>query len=120
MSEEKRRDSSPPESPRAGGSRRDDEPFFELAAFWRVQALWPVTFCAVVGLSALGAGGVSMALTQRNPFAKAALGVAALLTLFGLWDFHSRQGKLGGGALLLAAVWALSIAGGVVLARIGS
>ena len=106
----------------SNGSRdaqREDEKFFELSAFWRVQALWPVTLCGLIGLSALGAGGVSMALTQRNPFARAALAVAALMTAFGLWDFRSRKGKLGGGAVLVALLWALSIAGGVLLARTG-
>jgi hypothetical protein len=92
---------------------------FDLSLFWRESTLWPVTFCAVAGLSALGAGAVSMALTQRNPFAKAALAIAALTTGFGLWDFRSRKGKLGGGALLVAALWALSIAGGLLLARTG-
>jgi hypothetical protein len=78
-----------------------------------------VTFCAVAGLSALGAGAVSMAILQRNPFAKAALAVAALMTAFGAWDMRSRHGKLGGGAVLAAVLWALSIGGGVVLSRVG-
>lgn len=99
--------------------RREEEKFFELSAFWRVQALWPVTICGLIGLSALGAGGVSMALTQRNPFARAALAVAALMTAFGLWDFRSRKGRLGGGAVLVALLWAMSIAGGLLLARTG-
>ena len=101
------------------GSAREEEPFFELATFWRSQALWPVTICGLIGLSALGAGAVSMALTRANPFAQAALAVAALTTAFGLWDFRSRKGKLGGGAVLVALLWALSIAGGVLLARTG-
>jgi hypothetical protein len=109
----------PAQSGDGGGPRGPGERFFDLSLFWRNQALWPVTFCAVVGLSALGAGAVSMALTQHNPFARLALGVAALITLFGLWDFRSRRGKLGGGALIVAVLWALSIAGGVLLARTG-
>jgi hypothetical protein len=100
-------------------SPREDEKFFELSAFWRVQALWPVTVCGLIGLSALGAGAVSMAFTQRNPFARAALAVAALMTAFGLWDFRSRKGKLGGGAVLVLALWVLSIVGGLLLARTG-
>lgn len=60
-----------------------------------------------------------MALTQRNPFARLALGVAALTTGFALWDFRSRKGKLGGGAVLVALLWALSVAGGVLLSRTG-
>ena len=109
----------PAKAPHPTAAEREEEKFFELAAFWRVQALWPVTFCAVVGLGALGAGAVSMALTQRNPFARAALAIAALTTAFGLWDFRSRKGKLGGGALLVALLWALSLAGGVLLSRTG-
>jgi hypothetical protein len=114
---------APPGGPGAtrGGrdARGEEERFFELAAFWRSQALWPVTFCGLIGLSALGAGAVSMALTRANPFARAALAVAALTTAFGLWDFRSRKGKLGGGAVLVALLWALSIAGGLLLARTG-
>jgi hypothetical protein len=60
-----------------------------------------------------------MALTQRNPFARLALGVAALTTGFGLWDFRSRRGKLGGGALIVAVLWVLSIVGGIALSRTG-
>jgi hypothetical protein len=101
----------------SGGQRKPDR--FDLSLFWRDSTLWPVTFCAVGGLSALGAGAVSMALTQRNPFAKAALAVAALTTAFGMWDMRTRNGKLGGGAVLAALLWALSIAGGVLLAQTG-
>jgi hypothetical protein len=81
---------------------------------------WPVTFCVIAGLSATGAGAVSMAITERNPFAQAALAVAAFITAFGMWDFRSRKGKLGGGAVLAAVMWALSIGGGFVLARTGN
>lgn len=117
MSDEERRASGarvPPRPP-----EREDEKFFELATFWRVQALWPVTFCAVVGLAAMGGGAVAMAITQRNWFARAALVIAGATTAFGMWDFRSRKGKLGGGAVLVALIWALSLAGGVVLARTG-
>lgn len=126
MPDERTRDPRAPAPPRgpgaAGGApdpRGDEEPFFELATFWRSQALWPVTLCGLIGLSALGAGAVSMALTRANPFARAALAVAALTTAFGLWDFRSRKGRLGGGAVLVALLWALSIAGGLLLARTG-
>ena len=126
MVDEKPSDAETPAAPSGGGAasdpraeRRDEEPFFEISAFWRSQALWPVTACGVLALSAMGAGAVSMALTQRNFFARAALAVAALTTAFGLWDFRSRRGKLGGGAVLVALLWALSVAGGVVLARTG-
>jgi hypothetical protein len=112
-----------PSEPRPAGSppagAREPERFFELSLFWRNSTLWPVTFCAVVGLSALGAGAVSMALTQHNPFARAALAVAALVTAFGMWDFRSRRGHLGGGAILVALLWVLSLVGGVLLARAG-
>jgi hypothetical protein len=107
-----------PQPPASGSGGQQDG--FDLSLFWRNSTLWPVTFCAVVGLSALGAGAVSMALTQRNPFAKAALAVAAAMTAFGMWDLRSRKGKLGGGAVLAAVMWALSIGGGVVLARTGN
>jgi hypothetical protein len=117
VAEERPRGRTPAQN--GGDERGQEEPFFQLATFWRNQALWPVTFCAVVGLSAMGAGAVSMALTQRNFFARAALAVAALMTAFGLWDFRSRKGKLGGGAVVVALLWLLSIAGGVLLARMG-
>lgn len=92
---------------------------FELAHFWREPTLWPVSFCVVGGLSALGAGAVSMAITERNPFARMALAIAAATTVFALFDVRSRRGKLGGGAVVAALLWALSLAGGVVLARSG-
>ncbi len=126
MAEQRSRDPQKPAPPGGLGAaglereaRRDEEPFFELATFWRSQALWPVTFCGLIGLSALGAGAVSMAFSQANPFARAALAIAALTTGFGLWDSRSRKGRLGGGAVLVALLWALSIAGGLVLARTG-
>lgn len=103
------RERPPPEAERS----------FDLSLFWRNSALWPVTVCVVVGLSALGAGAVSMALSQRNPFARMALAVAAVMTVFAIYDLRSRKGKLGGGALLAALLWALSIGGGVLLARLG-
>jgi hypothetical protein len=106
-------------APPGGPRRDDDDEFFQLATFWRVQALWPVTFCAVVGLAALGAGAVSMSITHHNPFARAALGIAALTTAFGLWDFRTRKGKLGGGAVLVAVLWVLSLVGGIALSRTG-
>jgi hypothetical protein len=92
---------------------------FDLSLFWRNSMLWPVTFCVVGGLAALGAGAVSMALTQRNPFAKLALGVAAAMTVFAIFDLRSRKGGFGGVAPLIALLWALSIVGGVVLSRLG-
>jgi hypothetical protein len=104
----------PPPSGDGGGRDRLD-----LSLFWRESSLWPVTFCVIAGLSATGAGAVSMAITQRNPFARMALAIAAATTLFGMWDLRSRKGKLGGGAVIAALLWALSIAGGVVLARMG-
>jgi hypothetical protein len=114
---------NPPGSDGGSGARGEDarevEKFFDLSLFWRNSLLWPVTFCAVVGLAALGSWAVAMALLQRNVFAWAALAIAALTTLFGLWDFRSRKGKLGGGAVLVAVLWALSLAGGWVLARVG-
>ena len=110
---------SQPKPPSDGGDARADDRF-ELSLFWRESTLWPVLVTVIGGVSALGAGAVSMALTQRNPFARAALGVAALTTAFGMWDLRSRKGKLGGGALLAAVLWALSIAGGVMLARLGN
>ena len=102
----------PPSSPAS-------EPGFDLSLFWRNSTLWPVTFCVMGCFAALGAGAVSMALTQRNPFAKLALGVAAAMTAFAIFDMRSRRGKLGGGALFVAVLWALSIVGGVVLSRLG-
>ncbi len=107
-----------PAQPSGGGDQRDPDRF-ELSLFWRESTLWPVTICVIGGLSALGAGAVSMALTQRNPFAKAALVVAAGMTAFGMWDLRTRNGKLGGGAVLAALSWVLSIGGGVVLSRLG-
>ena len=109
---------SQPQPPSDGGDARADDRF-ELSLFWRESTLWPVLVTVIGGVSALGAGAVSMALTQRNPFARAALGVAALTTAFGMWDLRSRKGKLGGGAVVAAVSWALSIAGGLVLARLG-
>jgi hypothetical protein len=109
---------SPP-APGARDRRTEGERFFQLSLFWRERSLWPVTACAIAGLGALGAGAVSMAITQRNPFARGAVAIAALLTLFGMWDWRSRKGKLGGGAVVAAVLWALSIAGGVLLARSG-
>lgn len=107
----------PPEPPPSGdGGGRDR---LDLSLFWRESSLWPVTFCVIVGLSAAGAGAVSMAITQRNPFARMALAIAAATTAFGMWDMRSRKGKLGGGAVLAGVLWVLSIAGGVVLARMG-
>ncbi len=112
------RDGLPPRPPDGGDDSRGSDRF-ELSLFWRESTLWPVTICVIGGLSALGAGAVSMALTQRNPFAQAALAVAAAMTAFGMWDLRSRNGKLGGGAVLAALLWALSIGGGVVLSRLG-
>jgi hypothetical protein len=106
-----------PEPPPSSGDAPRDR--LELSLFWRESSLWPVTFCVIAGLAATGAGAVSMAITQRNPFARMALAIAAATTLFGMWDLRSRKGKLGGGALLVGVLWALSIAGGVVLARMG-
>lgn len=120
MTDEKPRGSEPePPRPGSGDRRAEGERSLELSLFWREPTLWPVTLCAIAGLSALGAGAVSMALTQRNPFARGALAVAALLTAFGLYDWRSRKGKLGGGALVVVLIWLLSIAGGVALARLG-
>jgi len=102
--------------PEPSGAGRDR---LDLSLFWRETSLWPVTFCVIAGLSATGAGAVSMAITEKNPFARMALAIAAATTLFGMWDLRSRKGKLGGGALLAAVLWALSLAGGVVLARMG-
>ena len=56
---------------------REDRDRFDVSLFWRESTLWPVTITAIGGLSALGAGAVSMALTQRNWFARAALALAA-------------------------------------------
>jgi hypothetical protein len=108
-----------PEHENAPPKSSEREPGFDLSLFWRNSTLWPVTVCVVGGFAALGAGAVSMALTQRNPFAKLALGVAAAMTVFALLDMRSRKGELGGGALLVVVLWALSIAGGVVLSRLG-
>jgi hypothetical protein len=99
--------------------RRDARLGFDLSLFWRDSSLWPVTFCAVVGLSALGAWAVAMALLQRSPFARMALAIAAAVTLFGMWDSRSRSGKLGGGAALAGVLWALSLAGGYALTQLG-
>lgn len=110
---------SEPEREQPPPNSSASEPGFDLSLFWRNSTLWPVTVCVVGGFAALGAGAVSMALTQRNPFAKLALGVAAAMTVFALFDMRSRNGKLGGGALLVVVLWALSIAGGVVLSRLG-
>jgi len=109
---------SEPQPPPDGGDARAGDRF-ELSLFWRESSLWPVLVTVVGGLSALGAGAVSMAITQRNAFARAALVIAALTTAFGMWDLRSRRGKLGGGALLAGLLWALSLAGGFVLARLG-
>jgi hypothetical protein len=105
-----------PEPPPSGAGRDR----LDLSLFWRETSLWPVTFCVIAGLSAMGAGAVSMAITDQNPFARMALAIAAATTVFGMWDLRSRKGKLGGGALLAGVLWALSIAGGVVLARMGN
>ena len=118
MSQQTPREETPRPPPPGDESPRGIDRL-DLSLFWRESTLWPVLMCVVGGLSALGAGAVSMALTQRNPFARAALVVAALTTAFGMWDMRSRHGKLGGGALLVAATWALSIAGGIALARLG-
>ena len=110
---------SEPEREQALLKSTASEPGFDLSLFWRNSMLWPVTICVVGGFAALGAGAVSMALTQRNPFAKLALGVAAAMTVFAIFDMRSRTGKLGGGAVFAAVLWALSIAGGMVLSRLG-
>ncbi|HEU4429374.1 MAG TPA: hypothetical protein VFT98_11515 [Myxococcota bacterium] len=109
----------PPDSPARQPPRREERDRFDISLFWRESTLWPVTITAIGGLSALGAGAVSMALTQRNWFARAALALAALTTLFALYDTRSRKGKLGAGALLAALLWGLSIAGGFALAELG-
>ncbi|MBM4385264.1 MAG: hypothetical protein FJ091_18080 [Deltaproteobacteria bacterium] len=96
---------------------RDDR--FELSLFWRNSTLWPVTFCVIAGLSALGAWAVTLALTQRNPFARLALALAAAMTLFALWDARSRKGTLGGGAVVVGVIWVLSAIGGWWLAGVG-
>ncbi len=106
-----------PQRPSPDGGDPGDR--FDLSLFWRNSTLWPVTFCVIGGLSATGAGAVSMAITERNPFAQAALAVAAFTTAFGMWDFRSRKGRLGGGAVVAVVLWALSIVGGVLLARTG-
>ena len=98
---------------------RDEEDRFDVSLFWRESTLWPVTITAIGGLSALGAGAVSMAITQRNWLARAALAIAALTTLFALYDTRSRKGKLGGGAIVAALLWGLSIAGGFALSELG-
>jgi hypothetical protein len=113
---EEPRSQRPQPPPSGGGGPRDG---FDLSLFWRNSTLWPVTFCVIAGLSATGAGAVSMAITERNPFAQAALAVAALTTAFGLWDFRSRKGKLGGGAVVALVLWMLSLVGGVLLAQTG-
>ncbi len=95
------------------------ERWFDLSLFWREPTLWPVTVCAVAGFSALGAGAVSMALTQRNPFARAALVVAAGMTVFALVDARRAKGRFGAGAVIAALLWGLSIVGGLLLARLG-
>jgi hypothetical protein len=95
------------------------ERWVDLSMFWREPTLWPVTFCVIGGFSALGAGAVSMALTQRNPFARMALVVAAALTLVALLDTRSRRGKIAGLATFAGVLWVLSLAGGFVLARLG-
>ena len=109
----------PPPSPQRPPRPSEERDGFDLSLFWRNQMLWPVTITTVGCLSAMGAGAVSMALTQRNPLARAALAIAALTTLFALYDARSRNGKLGGGAVLTAVLWALSLAGGFALARLG-
>ena len=114
--------SGPPQPPPAdgeGGAASGPGDRFELSLFWRESTLWPVMLCVIAGLAALGAGAVSMAFTQRNPFARAALALAALTTLFALYDARARKGKLGGGAVIAVLLWALSIAGGVALSRLG-
>lgn len=108
-----------PDPERERASEPERERFIDLSMFWRESTLWPVTFCVVGGFSALGAGAVSMALTQRNPFARMALVVAAALTLFALFDARSRRGKIAGLATFAGVLWALSLVGGFVLARLG-
>jgi hypothetical protein len=99
------------------GERGDDR--FELSLFWRNSTLWPVSFCVIAGLSALGAWAVTLALTQRNPFARMALALAAAMTLFALWEARSRKGALGGGAVIVGVIWVLSAIGGWWLAEVG-
>lgn len=91
----------------------------DVSLFWREPTLWPVTVCVIGGFGALGAGAVSMALTQRNPFARMALAVAAATTAFALYDSRSRRGRFGAATVVAAVLWTLSVAGGVALARLG-
>ena len=105
----------PPQQPGEG----DPQDRFDLSLFWRSSTLWPVTFCVIAGLSALGAWAVMLALAQRNPFARMALALAAAMTAFALWDVRSRTGRLGGGALFALAIWVLSAIGGWWLAGLG-
>jgi hypothetical protein len=95
------------------------EDHFEISLFWRNSTLWPVSFCVIAGLSALGAWAVTLALTQRNPFARMALALAAAMTAFAFYDARSRKGSLGGGAAIAGAIWVLSLAGGIALSRLG-
>ncbi len=97
----------------------EKERWLDLSLFWREPTLWPVTICAVAGLAALGAGAVSMALTQRNPFARAALVIAAGMTVFALVDARRAKGRFGAGAVIAALLWALSIVGGLLLSELG-
>jgi hypothetical protein len=109
----------PPDAPDRRAAPREERDRFDVSLFWRESMLWPVAITAIGGLSALGAGAVSMAIRQRNPFATAALALAALTTLFALHDARSRNGKLGAGAVLAGLLWGLSLAGGIWLARLG-
>ncbi len=101
---------APPPEPR--------ERFFDVSLFWRDTSLWPVLVCAVGGFSAMGAGAVSMALA-RNPLARAALGLAALMTVFALVERRRATGRFGPGVWIAGLLWSLSIAGGFGLAALG-
>jgi hypothetical protein len=107
----------PPEPPPGTDRREDDR--FDLSLFWRNSTLWPVSFCVIAGLSALGAWAVTLALTQQSPFARMALALAAATTAFALYDVRSRKGKLGAGAVFAGLLWALSLVGGWWLAGVG-
>jgi hypothetical protein len=101
---------APPPDPR--------ERWFDVSLFWRDSSLWPVAICGVGIISAMGAGAVSMALS-RNPFARAALGLAALMTGFALFERRRATGRFGAGLTIAALLWSLSIAGGFGLAALG-
>ena len=102
-----------------GDPRGERERWLDVSLFWREPMLWPVAFCAVVGAAALLAGAVSMALTNRNPLARGALAVAALMTAFALYEQRRAKGRFGAGAVIAAIVWTLSIGGGFALANLG-